>query len=44
VPAEVTATPRADQQIAGLDRTRARAFGEFLDDPAARVARCSATG
>ena len=30
------ATPRADQQIAGLDRTHAGAFGEFLDDLAAR--------
>jgi len=36
VPTEVIATPRADQQIAGLDRTHARTFGEFLDDLAAR--------
>jgi hypothetical protein len=36
VPTEVIATPRADQQIAGLDRTHARAFGEFLDDLATR--------
>ena len=36
------ATPRADQQIAGLDRTDARAFGEFLDDLAARG--CQALG
>jgi len=42
VPAEVIATPRADQQIAGLDRTHARAFGEFLDDLAARG--CQALG
>jgi hypothetical protein len=36
VPTEVIATPRADQQIAGLDRTHAREFGTFLDDLAAR--------
>jgi hypothetical protein len=42
VPAEVIATPRADQQISGLDRTQARAFGEFLDDLAARG--CQALG
>jgi hypothetical protein len=42
VPTEVIATPRADQQIAGLDRTDARAFGEFLDDLAARG--CQALG
>jgi hypothetical protein len=42
VPTEVIATPRADQQIAGLDRTHARAFGEFLDDLAARG--CQALG
>ena len=36
MPTEVIATPRADQQIAELDRTHARAFGEFLDDLAAR--------
>ena len=36
MPTEVIATPRADQQIAGLDRTHARAFGEFPDDLAAR--------
>jgi hypothetical protein len=42
VPTEVLATPRADQQIAGLDRTHARAFGEFLDDLAARG--CKALG
>jgi hypothetical protein len=39
VPTEVIATPRADQQIAGLDRTHAGAFGEFLDDLAARGCR-----
>ena len=42
MPTEVLATPRADQQIAGLDRTHARAFGEFLDDLAARG--CQALG
>jgi hypothetical protein len=42
VPTEVIATPRADQQIAGLDRTHARAFSEFLDDLAARG--CQALG
>ena len=42
MPTEVIATPRADQQIAGLDRTHARAFGEFLDDLAARG--CQALG
>jgi hypothetical protein len=42
VPTEVIATPRAGQQIAGLDRTHARAFGEFLDDLAARG--CQALG
>jgi hypothetical protein len=42
VPTEVIATPRADQQIAELDRAHARAFGEFLDDLAARG--CKALG
>ena len=42
MPTEVIATPRADQQIAGLDRTHARAFGEFLDDLATRG--CQALG
>ncbi len=42
MPTEVLATPRADQQIAELDRTHARAFGEFLDDLAARG--CKALG
>ena len=42
MPTEVIATPRADQQIAGLDRTHAKAFGEFLDDLAARG--CKALG
>ncbi|HME64208.1 MAG TPA: hypothetical protein VKG61_04870 [Streptosporangiaceae bacterium] len=36
MPTEVIATLGADQQIAGLDRTHARVFGEFLDDLAAR--------
>lgn len=42
MPTEVIATPRADQQIAELDRTHARAFDEFLDDLAARG--CQALG
>lgn len=42
MPTEVIATPCADQQIAGLDRTHARSFGEFLDDLAARG--CQAPG
>lgn len=42
VPTEVIATPRADQQIARLDRTHAREFGTFLDDLAARG--CQALG
>lgn len=42
MPTEVIATPRADQQITGLDRTHARPFGEFLDDLAARG--CQALG
>jgi hypothetical protein len=32
VPVEVTATRRAQQQIAALDRTHTRAFATFLDD------------
>ena len=32
VPVEVTATRRAQQQIAALDRTHTRAFAAFLDD------------
>lgn len=39
MPAEVVATPRAEQQIAGLDRVHAKAFGGFLDDLAARRER-----
>ena len=42
MPTEVIATPRADQQIAGLDRTHARALDEFLDDSAVRG--CKALG
>jgi len=42
VPTEVIATPRADQQIAELDRTHAKAFDDFLDDLAARG--CHALG
>ena len=36
---EVIATPRADQQIAELDRTHAKVFGDFLDDLAAQGSR-----
>jgi mRNA-degrading endonuclease RelE of RelBE toxin-antitoxin system len=36
VPTEVIATPRADQQIAELDRAHAKAFDDFLEDLAAR--------
>jgi hypothetical protein len=32
VPIEVTATRRAQQQIAALDRTHTKAFTAFLDD------------
>jgi hypothetical protein len=39
VPTEVIATPRADQQIADLDRTPAKAFNDFLDDLAAQGCR-----
>lgn len=39
---EVIATPRAQRQIAGLDRRHARAFEGFLDDLAARG--CKALG
>ncbi|MGH3070204.1 MAG: hypothetical protein ACRDNT_02135 [Streptosporangiaceae bacterium] len=42
MPTEVIATPRAEQQIAGLDRIHAKAFGDFLDDLAARG--CKALG
>lgn len=42
MPTEVIATPRADQQIAGLDRTHAKAWDEFLDDLAVRG--CKALG
>ena len=42
VPTEVVATPRAEQQIAGLDRIHAKAFSDFLDDLAARG--CEALG
>jgi hypothetical protein len=42
VPTEVLATPRADQQIAGLDRTSAKMFSQFLDDLAAQG--CKALG
>lgn len=39
MPVEVKATPRADQQIAGLDRTHKRTLNGFLDDLAARGCR-----
>ena len=42
MPTEVVATSRAEQQIAGLDRIHAKAFGDFLDDLAARG--CKALG
>jgi hypothetical protein len=42
VPTEVVATPRAEQQIAGLDRVHARAFSDFLDDLATQG--CKALG
>ncbi len=42
MPTEVVATPRAEQQIAGLDRIHPKAFGDFLDDLAARG--CKALG
>jgi hypothetical protein len=42
VPTEVIATPRADQQIAGLDRTHARAVSEFADD--LQIRGCKALG
>jgi hypothetical protein len=42
VPTEVIATPRADQQIAALNRRHARVFDDFLDDLAARG--CKALG
>ncbi len=42
MPTEVIAPSRAEQQIAGLDRINAKAFGDFLDDLAA--GRCKALG
>ncbi len=42
MPTEVIATPRAEQQVARLDRIHAKAFGHFLDDLAARG--CKALG
>ncbi len=36
VPTEVLATPRADQQIAGLDRRQSKTINDFLDELAAR--------
>lgn len=42
MPTEVIATPRADQQIAQLDRTYAKAFADFLDELAAHG--CQALG
>lgn len=42
MPTEVLATPRAEQQIDALDRKRARAFDDFLNDLAA--SGCQALG
>jgi hypothetical protein len=42
VPTEVVATPRAEQQIDGLDRRQSKSFNEFLDDLAARGCRALA--
>lgn len=42
MPTEVIATSRADQQIAELDNTHAKAFDDFLDDLAAQG--CQALG
>jgi hypothetical protein len=42
VPTEVVATPRADQQIAELDRAHTKALDDFLDDLAAQG--CKALG
>jgi hypothetical protein len=42
VPTEVLSTPRAQQQIAMLDRVHARVLDEFLDDLAAGCCRALA--
>jgi hypothetical protein len=42
VPTEVVATPRAEQQIAEMDRRQSRSFNDFLDDLAARGCRALA--
>lgn len=39
---EVVATPRAEQQIDGLDRRQSKSFNDFLDDLAARGCRALA--
>ena len=39
MPTEVVATPRAEQQIDGLDRRQSKSFSEFLDDLAASGCR-----
>jgi hypothetical protein len=42
VPTEVVATPRAEQQIDGLDRRQSKSLNDFLDDLAARGCRALA--
>lgn len=42
VPTEVVATPRAEQQIAGLGRRQSRAFNDFLNELAADGCRALA--
>jgi mRNA-degrading endonuclease RelE of RelBE toxin-antitoxin system len=42
VPTEVVATPRAEQQIDGLDRRQSKSFNDFLDNLAARGCRALA--
>jgi hypothetical protein len=42
VPTEVVATPRAEQQIAGLNRRQSKSFNDFLNDLAARGCRALA--
>jgi hypothetical protein len=42
VPTEVVATPRADQQIAALNRRQSKSFNDLLNDLAARGCRALA--
>lgn len=42
MPSEVLATPRAEQQISGLTRKQAKAFGNFLNELAATGCRALA--